>query len=75
MAWGAAVQVLPTLQVEGSPKVFAVGDCNNVAETKLGYFASAQVHHRPLPKCAYHMALVDLSLSKCTGKLVIPGQG
>lgn len=37
-----AVQVLPTLQVEGFPKVFAVGDCNNVAETKLGYLAALQ---------------------------------
>lgn len=37
-----AVQVRPTLQVEGSPKVFAVGDCNDVAETKLGYLAAQQ---------------------------------
>ena len=36
--------MLPTLQVEGSPKVFAIGDCNDVAETKLGYFASFQAN-------------------------------
>ncbi|GLC45828.1 hypothetical protein PLESTM_001784400 [Pleodorina starrii] len=33
------VKVLATLQVEGQPHMFALGDCNNVAESKLGYLA------------------------------------
>ncbi len=35
-------QVLPTLQVAGQPHMFAVGDCNDVAETKKGYLAQQQ---------------------------------
>ena len=30
------------LQVEGYEDIFAVGDCNNVPETKLGYLAQCQ---------------------------------
>ncbi|CAK9011650.1 Apoptosis-inducing factor homolog B [Durusdinium trenchii] len=35
------VQVEPTLQVKGAPKVFALGDIVDVEENKLGYFAAA----------------------------------
>ena len=36
------VRVLPDLQVEGVPKVFCIGDANNVKETKLAYLAAKQ---------------------------------
>jgi NADH dehydrogenase FAD-containing subunit len=36
------VKVLKTLQVEGMPTVFCVGDANNVKETKLGYYGQMQ---------------------------------
>lgn len=36
------VKVLKTLQVEGMPSVFCVGDANNVNETKLGYYGQVQ---------------------------------
>lgn len=36
------VQVEPSLQVKGLPKVLALGDCNDVAETKLAYYAGLQ---------------------------------
>lgn len=36
------VKVLKTLQVEGMPNVFCVGDANNVNETKLGYYGQVQ---------------------------------
>ena len=35
-------QVLPSLQVEGHPHMFALGDVNNVPETKLGFLAAKQ---------------------------------
>ncbi|PNW76355.1 hypothetical protein CHLRE_12g556228v5 [Chlamydomonas reinhardtii] len=35
-----AVKVLPSLQVEGHPHMFALGDVNNVPEAKLGYLAT-----------------------------------
>eukprot|EP00511_Aplanochytrium_stocchinoi_P000034 CAMPEP_0204822846 /NCGR_PEP_ID=MMETSP1346-20131115/1032_1 /ASSEMBLY_ACC=CAM_ASM_000771 /TAXON_ID=215587 /ORGANISM="Aplanochytrium stocchinoi, Strain GSBS06" /LENGTH=373 /DNA_ID=CAMNT_0051949289 /DNA_START=162 /DNA_END=1283 /DNA_ORIENTATION=- len=38
----ARIKVLPTLQVEGVDNVFAIGDINNVRETKLGYTAMLQ---------------------------------
>lgn len=34
--------MLPTLQVEGQPSLFALGDCNNVPEEKKGFLASKQ---------------------------------
>ncbi|KAG2433699.1 hypothetical protein HXX76_008068 [Chlamydomonas incerta] len=34
-----AIKVLPSLQVEGHPHMFALGDVNNVPEAKLGYLA------------------------------------
>eukprot|EP00198_Chlamydomonas_reinhardtii_P013718 XP_001703055.1 type-II NADH dehydrogenase [Chlamydomonas reinhardtii] len=37
-----AVKVLPSLQVEGHPHMFALGDVNNVPETKLGFLAAKQ---------------------------------
>ncbi|CAD7704388.1 unnamed protein product [Ostreobium quekettii] len=36
------VKVDEFLRVEGKEHIFAVGDCNNVKETKLGYLAMAQ---------------------------------
>lgn len=36
----------PFLHVEGTKNIFAVGDCNNVPETKLGFLADIQA------KCA-----------------------
>ncbi|KXZ53435.1 NADH dehydrogenase [Gonium pectorale] len=33
------IKVAPTLQVEGAPHIFALGDCNNVPEFKQGYLA------------------------------------
>lgn len=36
------VKVLDTLQVQGMPTVFCVGDANNVNETKLGYYGQMQ---------------------------------
>lgn len=36
------IKVNASLQVEGFPTVFAVGDCNNIPETKLGYFGEMQ---------------------------------
>lgn len=59
-------QVLPTLQVEGSPTVFAIGDCNDVAETKLGYFAAFQANRFSEPHAlqtddaAFHAVLYAL---------------
>lgn len=38
-----SLQVDPFLQVEGHANVFAIGDANNVKETKLGYLATMQV--------------------------------
>lgn len=38
------LQVNEFLQVEGQHNVFAIGDANNVKETKLGYLATVQVH-------------------------------
>ncbi|PNH09564.1 Apoptosis-inducing factor B [Tetrabaena socialis] len=38
----AAIKVLPTLQVTGQPHMFALGDCNDVPETKKGYLAMEQ---------------------------------
>ncbi len=35
-------QVHSTLQVAGQPHMFALGDCNDVPETKQGYFAQKQ---------------------------------
>lgn len=32
------------LQVEGHDNIFAVGDCNNTADTKLGFVANVQAH-------------------------------
>lgn len=37
-----AIKVLPTLQVVGQPHMFALGDCNDVAETKKGFLAQKQ---------------------------------
>ncbi|GLI64564.1 hypothetical protein VaNZ11_007885 [Volvox africanus] len=34
------IKVLPTLQVEDHPKIFALGDCNNVPEEKKGFLAT-----------------------------------
>lgn len=34
------VKVNPDLSVEGMPKVFCIGDANNLQETKLAYFAA-----------------------------------
>ena len=36
------VKVTPDLQVEGLPKIFCIGDANNINETKLAFFAGAQ---------------------------------
>ncbi|EFJ39392.1 hypothetical protein VOLCADRAFT_101032, partial [Volvox carteri f. nagariensis] len=36
------IKVLPTLQVEGQPHMFALGDCNNVPEEKKGFLAMKQ---------------------------------
>ena len=38
----AGLQVNEWLQVEGHTKLFAIGDANNVKETKLGYLATIQ---------------------------------
>ncbi|KAG2438421.1 hypothetical protein HYH02_010876 [Chlamydomonas schloesseri] len=35
-----SIKVLPSLQVEGQPHMFALGDCTNVPEAKLGYLAT-----------------------------------
>ncbi|KAG2433696.1 hypothetical protein HXX76_008066 [Chlamydomonas incerta] len=37
-----AIKVLPSLQVEGQPHMFALGDVNNVPEAKLGFLAAKQ---------------------------------
>ncbi|KXZ42169.1 hypothetical protein GPECTOR_191g301 [Gonium pectorale] len=37
-----AVKVLPSLQLPAHPHIFALGDCNDVAESKLGYLAMKQ---------------------------------
>ncbi|GFR49546.1 hypothetical protein Agub_g11590 [Astrephomene gubernaculifera] len=37
-----AVKVLPSLQLPGRPHMFALGDCCDVKETKLGYLAMQQ---------------------------------
>ncbi|GIL73417.1 hypothetical protein Vretimale_17578 [Volvox reticuliferus] len=36
------IKVLPTLQVEDHPNIFALGDCNNVPEEKKGFLAMKQ---------------------------------
>jgi NADH dehydrogenase FAD-containing subunit len=36
------IKVNASLQVEGLPTAFAIGDCNNVPETKLGYYGGLQ---------------------------------
>ena len=40
--WDGRISVDPTMQVKGFPNVFAVGDVNDVPETKRAYTAMAQ---------------------------------
>ncbi|KAG2438422.1 hypothetical protein HYH02_010877 [Chlamydomonas schloesseri] len=37
-----AIKVLPSLQLPGQPHMFALGDCTNVPEAKLGFLAAKQ---------------------------------
>ena len=55
------LKVNECLQVEGYDNIYAIGDCNNVPETKLGYLAQQQ------SKCAFenmHRQLEGKELTK-----------
>ncbi len=51
--WPALLQVDSHLRVVGSASanIFAVGDCNDVPETKLGFLAREQAKVRPCMIC------------------------